>query len=64
MIDEAGGTANVFGHSSGAVLALEAARLLPVLATWIIRSENRAFENNPPGDRPCVERGNRAVQRF
>ncbi len=29
MIDEAGGTANVFGHSSGAVLALEAARLLP-----------------------------------
>ena len=29
MIDEVGRTANVFGHSSGAVLALEAARLLP-----------------------------------
>ena len=29
LIDEAGGTAFVFGHSSGAVLALEAARLLP-----------------------------------
>lgn len=29
LIDEAGGTAFVYGHSSGAVLALEAARLLP-----------------------------------
>jgi pimeloyl-ACP methyl ester carboxylesterase len=29
MIDEAGESAFVFGHSSGAVLALEAARLLP-----------------------------------
>jgi pimeloyl-ACP methyl ester carboxylesterase len=29
LIDEAGGSAHVFGHSSGAVLALEAARLLP-----------------------------------
>ena len=29
LINEAGGTAFVFGHSSGAVLALEAARLLP-----------------------------------
>ncbi len=29
LIGEAGGTAFVFGHSSGAVLALEAARLLP-----------------------------------
>ncbi|EFH87713.1 alpha/beta fold hydrolase [Ktedonobacter racemifer] len=29
LIDEAGGSAFVFGHSSGAVLALEAARLLP-----------------------------------
>ncbi len=29
LIDEAGGTAFVFGHSSGAVLALEAVRLLP-----------------------------------
>src|SRR5512135_2271780 len=29
VIDEAGGSAFVFGHSSGAVLALEAARLLP-----------------------------------
>ncbi|HEU0028724.1 MAG TPA: alpha/beta hydrolase [Ktedonobacterales bacterium] len=29
LIDEAGGAAFVFGHSSGAVLALEAARLLP-----------------------------------
>ena len=28
MIDEAGGSACLFGHSSGAVLALEAARLL------------------------------------
>src|SRR5579883_1411782 len=29
LIAEAGGSAFVFGHSSGAVLALEAARLLP-----------------------------------
>ena len=29
LIDEAGGSAFVFGHSSGAVLALEAARALP-----------------------------------
>jgi pimeloyl-ACP methyl ester carboxylesterase len=29
LINEAGGSAFVFGHSSGAVLALEAARLLP-----------------------------------
>jgi pimeloyl-ACP methyl ester carboxylesterase len=29
LIEEAGGSAFVFGHSSGAVLALEAARLLP-----------------------------------
>ncbi len=29
LIDEAGGRAFLFGHSSGAVLALEAARLLP-----------------------------------
>ena len=29
LIDEAGGMAFVYGHSSGAVLALEAARLLP-----------------------------------
>src|SRR5512139_1505664 len=29
LIVEAGGSAFVFGHSSGAVLALEAARLLP-----------------------------------
>ncbi len=29
LIDEGGGSAFVFGHSSGAVLALEAARLLP-----------------------------------
>jgi pimeloyl-ACP methyl ester carboxylesterase len=33
LIREAGGTAFVFGHSSGAVLALEAARLLPTRIT-------------------------------
>ena len=33
LIDEAGGKAFVFGHSSGAVLALEAARLLPAKIT-------------------------------
>ncbi|GCE21222.1 alpha/beta fold hydrolase [Dictyobacter kobayashii] len=33
LINEAGGTAFVFGHSSGAVLALEAARLLPTKIT-------------------------------
>ncbi len=33
LIDEAGGSALVFGHSSGAVLALEAARLLPTKIT-------------------------------
>ena len=33
LINEAGGPAFVFGHSSGAVLALEAARLLPTKIT-------------------------------
>src|SRR5690242_1175522 len=33
MIDEAGGAAFVFGHSSGAALALEAVRLLPTKIT-------------------------------
>ena len=33
LIAEAGGSAFVFGHSSGAVLALEAARLLPTRIT-------------------------------
>ncbi len=33
LITEAGGSAFVFGHSSGAVLALEAARLLPIKIT-------------------------------
>ncbi len=33
LITEAGGSAFVFGHSSGAVLALEAARLLPTRIT-------------------------------
>jgi pimeloyl-ACP methyl ester carboxylesterase len=33
LISEAGGSAFVFGHSSGAVLALEAARLLPTRIT-------------------------------
>jgi pimeloyl-ACP methyl ester carboxylesterase len=33
LIDEAGDSAFVFGHSSGAVLALEAARLLPTKIT-------------------------------
>jgi pimeloyl-ACP methyl ester carboxylesterase len=33
LITEAGGSAFVFGHSSGAVLALEAARLLPAKIT-------------------------------
>ncbi len=33
LLDEAGGSAFLFGHSSGAVLALEAARLLPARVT-------------------------------
>ena len=33
LIDEAGGSAFLFGHSSGAILALEAARLLPTTVT-------------------------------
>lgn len=33
LIDEAGGSASLFGHSSGAVLALEAARQLPAKVT-------------------------------
>lgn len=33
LIEEAGGSAFVFGHSTGAVLALEAARLLPLSIT-------------------------------
>ena len=35
LIDEAGGSAFVFGHSSGAVLTLEAARLLPTKITML-----------------------------
>src|SRR5271165_4725148 len=33
LIDDAGGSAFLFGHSSGAILALEAARLLPTTVT-------------------------------
>jgi pimeloyl-ACP methyl ester carboxylesterase len=33
LLDEAGGSAFVFGHSSGAVLALDAARALPIKIT-------------------------------
>src|SRR5437899_8256880 len=39
LITEAGGSAFVFGHSSGAVLALEAARLLPSKITKLAMYE-------------------------
>ncbi len=39
LITEAGGSAFVFGHSSGAVLALEAARLLPTKITKLAMYE-------------------------
>ena len=39
LIEEAGGSAFLFGHSSGAVLALEAARLLPTRVTKLAMYE-------------------------
>jgi pimeloyl-ACP methyl ester carboxylesterase len=43
LIDDAGGSAFVFGHSSGAVLALEAARLLPTKITKLALYEPPFF---------------------
>lgn len=48
LIDEAGGSAFVFGHSSGAVLALEAARLLPGKITKLAIYGAQAITNILP----------------
>lgn len=50
MISETGGSAFVFGHSSGAVLALEAARLLPTKISKLAMYEPPFIidDSNPP----------------
>ena len=50
LIDDAGGSAFVYGHSSGAVLTLEAARLLPTKITKLALYEPPFFVNDsrPP----------------
>src|SRR6266702_3660532 len=53
LITEAGGAAFVFGHSSGAVLALEAARLLPTKITRLALYEPPFIidDSRPPAPR-------------
>jgi pimeloyl-ACP methyl ester carboxylesterase len=53
LIDDAGGSAFVFGHSSGAVLALEAARLLPAKITKLALYEPPFIidDSRPPAPR-------------
>ena len=53
LINEAGGSAFVFGHSSGAVLALEAARLLPTKITRLALYEPPFIidDSRPPAPR-------------
>src|SRR2546421_7197857 len=56
LINEAGGSAFVFGHSSGAVLALEAARLLPTKITKLAVYEPPFIidDSRPPVPRDYV----------
>jgi pimeloyl-ACP methyl ester carboxylesterase len=58
MIDEAGGSAFVLGHSSGAVLGLEAARLLPAKITKLALYEPPFIidDSRPPAPDDFLER--------
>ena len=60
LIDEAGGSAFVFGHSSGAVLALEAARLLPTKITKLAVYEAPFIidDSRPPAPQDFLARLN------
>jgi len=75
LINEAGGSAFVFGHSSGAVLALEAARLLPTKITKLAVYEPPFIidDSRPPAPQDYVPhlielvssgRGGEAVEYF
>ncbi len=57
LIDEAGGQAFVFGHSSGAILALEAARLLPTKITGLALYEPPFIidDSRPPAPENFVQ---------
>ena len=56
LINEAGGSAFVFGHSSGAVLALEAARLLPTKIKKLALYEPPFIidDSRPPAPEDCA----------
>ncbi|PWT73125.1 MAG: alpha/beta hydrolase [Chloroflexi bacterium] len=63
LVDEAGGSAFVFGHSSGAVLALETARLLPGRITRLAVYEPPFIIDNsrPPAPADFVSHLNELV---
>src|SRR5437588_2746866 len=63
LINEAGGSAFVFGHSSGAVLALEAARLLPTKITKLAVYEPPFIidDSRPPVPRDYVAHLNELI---
>ena len=63
LINEAGGSAFVFGHSSGAVLALEAARLLPTRITKLAVYEPPFIidDSRPPVPQDYVEHLNELI---
>src|SRR5258708_9846771 len=63
LITEAGGSAFVFGHSSGAVLALEAARLLPTKITKLAVYEPPFIidDSRPPAPEDYVPHLNELV---
>jgi pimeloyl-ACP methyl ester carboxylesterase len=63
LITEAGGSAFVFGHSSGAVLALEAARLLPTRITKLAVYEPPFIidDSRPPAPRDYASHLNELV---
>jgi pimeloyl-ACP methyl ester carboxylesterase len=63
LITEAGGSAFVFGHSSGAVLALEAARLLPAKITKLALYEPPFIidDSRPPAPRDYASHLNELV---
>ena len=63
LITEAGGSAFVFGHSSGAVLALEAARLLPTKITKLAVYEPPFIidDSRPPAPEDYVPHVNELV---
>jgi pimeloyl-ACP methyl ester carboxylesterase len=63
LINEAGGSAFVFGHSSGAVLALEAARLLPTKITKLAVYEPPFIidDSRPPAPEDYVPHLNELV---